>query len=381
VQSKLSNDYFVPILAFDLAGDPMWFTMPLCDRNFEAEIVEARKKNTVPKDALADIVNALEELHSLGYKHRDLKPQNVLFHDGKWKLSDFGLVLPPDGSASALTSTLSGWGTPSYCAPEQMQDFKRVSHLVDIFAFGCILHDIFDGKARIPYSQQTSIGPIGIVIEKCTELKPDRRFKAISNVRNALFTTLAGPVTLTPSVESTEWAKRLEDTSVWDLNLLHDFVRFVTDPANEADLWIVFKPLEQESFIHFARLDKDYAETVANEYCEWVKVGVFDFEFCDILVGRLKSILEFDSIDLRSTVIMSMARLAKSYNRWYVMRQLLRLCGPDMDINLAKRISIEIQVEDAYWDFVDSATRSGNNIESYHPLIHEVLQERLARHQ
>ncbi|QSV74519.1 MAG: protein kinase family protein [Aphanizomenon flos-aquae KM1D3_PB] len=55
---------------------------------------DARSNGIPPLEALSDILNALEELHFLGYVHRDLKPQNILFHQGRWKLSDFGLVLP-----------------------------------------------------------------------------------------------------------------------------------------------------------------------------------------------------------------------------------------------------------------------------------------------
>ncbi|HMO81379.1 MAG TPA: serine/threonine-protein kinase [Pyrinomonadaceae bacterium] len=380
VQKSLSSDFFVPILDFDLSGDPMWFTMPLCEQNFKEEITNARATNQIPKDALADILNALEELHSLDYKHRDLKPQNVLFHNGKWKLSDFGLVLPPDSGGNALTSTLSAWGTEAYCAPEQKQDFKRVTPQADIYSFGCILHDIVDGKPRISYGQHSTNGALGVVIEKCTNVRPDRRFKDISRVRNALFTTLATPVVITPSVETEEWSDLLKSTESWDLSRLHDFVQFVKDPANRGDFWTLFKPLEEEAFVHFAKIDLEYAETLAIEYCDWVKAAGFDYEFCDILVNRLESVLGFQAFDVKVAAIMAIARLGKSHNRWYVMRRLLRICGSNMEERLAQRIAIEIQVEDYYWDFIDSATRSGNTIQDYHHLITEVLDERINRY-
>lgn len=379
VQSKLSSDYFIPILSSDLSSDPMWFTMPLCTRNFSDEITHARSSNTVPMDALSDILNALEDLHSLGYKHRDLKPQNVLLHEGRWKLSDFGLVLPPD-SSTTLTSTLSAWGTPSYCAPEQMQDFKRSDHRADIYAFGCILHDIFEGSARIPYGRQTAPGPIGVVIERCTEPNPGRRFQDIGKVRAALFTTLAKPGSLTPSIEAADWAKKLSTTSTWELTTLHDFVRFIVDPKNARDTWILFEPLDEANFMDFVRLDQGYAETIALEYSDWVRKGVFSYEFCDVLAQRLKSLTALPNMDVKANAIMALARLGKSHNRWYVMRTLIRLSNGDMDLRLAERIAIEIQVEDAYWDFVDSATRTSNTIDAFHPIIYEVLEKRINRY-
>lgn len=41
---------------------------------------------------IAEIVEAIEQLHKLGIIHRDLKPQNLVFdREGHLKLTDFGL--------------------------------------------------------------------------------------------------------------------------------------------------------------------------------------------------------------------------------------------------------------------------------------------------
>ncbi len=141
VQSSLSGDFFVPVIAFDLDTDQPWFTMPLCERNYSVQIAEDKAKGIVSPQPLADILNALEALHLLGYTHRDLKPQNILLHEGRWKLSDFGLVLPSASETTQLTSTDSAWGTQMYCAPEQAQDFRGVTLQADVYSFGCILHD------------------------------------------------------------------------------------------------------------------------------------------------------------------------------------------------------------------------------------------------
>ncbi len=111
VQSSFDSKCFMPIVTSDLNAQEPWYLMPLADRNFSEEISSSKSAGKVPQQGLADILNALEELHQLGFVHRDLKPQNVLFHEGVWKLTDFGLVLPPSTGTTKLTSIDSNWGT------------------------------------------------------------------------------------------------------------------------------------------------------------------------------------------------------------------------------------------------------------------------------
>jgi tetratricopeptide (TPR) repeat protein len=70
-----------------------------------------------------------------GVVHRDLKPANVLIDDrGQARVTDFGLVYAADATA----------GTPAYMAPEQWLD-NKMSQRTDIYAFGCILYEMFTG--------------------------------------------------------------------------------------------------------------------------------------------------------------------------------------------------------------------------------------------
>ena len=65
---------------------------------------------------LRNVASGLSELHGAGVLHRDLKSGNVLFHDGVWKLADFGISRDVDTSTG--TVTWAGSRTLPYMAPE-----------------------------------------------------------------------------------------------------------------------------------------------------------------------------------------------------------------------------------------------------------------------
>ena len=79
-------------------------------------------------------------MHRHGYFHRDLKPENILIDDnGIIKIIDFGLARqirarPP------FTDYLS---TRWYRAPEMILRSKTYNSPVDIFAYGCILAELY----------------------------------------------------------------------------------------------------------------------------------------------------------------------------------------------------------------------------------------------
>ncbi|KAJ5923558.1 hypothetical protein N7454_008803 [Penicillium verhagenii] len=103
-----------------------------------------------------DITSGLRHLHTNGYIHRDLKPQNCLLHetaDGMRVLvSDFGEVQ----TQNAMRKSTGATGTLSYCAPEVLRreypdgPFGNFTFKSDIFSLGMILY--FLCFAELPYA-------------------------------------------------------------------------------------------------------------------------------------------------------------------------------------------------------------------------------------
>ena len=107
--------------------------------------------------------------------HRDIKPANILVtHDGTAKVTDFGLVYSvlADGSASGddspaadpdvdptdrLTRADAVVGTYAYMSPEQWRSDPRIDHRSDIYAFGCVLFEMLNGKTVFPFRQKADL--------------------------------------------------------------------------------------------------------------------------------------------------------------------------------------------------------------------------------
>jgi serine/threonine kinase 38 len=125
----------------------------------------------------ASLLLSLEVVHSLGYIHRDIKPDNLLIgSDGHVRLTDFGLCKPFDASsfnsvavddpatgqshlpcsASPSAAMKSTWnfkrrslayssvGTPDYIAPEVLQKVGYGPE-ADLWSVGCVLFEMLCG--------------------------------------------------------------------------------------------------------------------------------------------------------------------------------------------------------------------------------------------
>ncbi|QHS50411.1 serine/threonine-protein kinase [Edaphobacter sp. 12200R-103] len=188
IQSRIKHPNIMPIFRYDLDTTPPWFLMPLASASFEKKIAEDVLSSTIDKSAWQDILAAVEELHRLGYVHRDLKPGNVLKVGDRWVIADFGLVLPTVRDTTRLTGSHTAFGSHYYAAPEQAHDFHNVSDVADIFALGCILHDtICDSPSRVPFAQIHFDGPYAEILGKCTAVDARERFQNVAFFRAALF--------------------------------------------------------------------------------------------------------------------------------------------------------------------------------------------------
>jgi serine/threonine protein kinase len=159
------------------------------------------------------IAHALAAAHEHGVIHRDLKPANVkLRPDGTAKVLDFGLAKTRERVDSGVdlthSPTLTGrattggaiLGTVGYMSPEQARG-QAVGVQTDIWAFGCILHEmltgrrLFDGdtasdvlagvlRSEIDFEALPTDTPPAIrrLLRRCLQRDPSRRLHDFGDV-------------------------------------------------------------------------------------------------------------------------------------------------------------------------------------------------------
>jgi serine/threonine-protein kinase len=109
------------------------------------ELLERKGRPPAPLASYIILESAkiLDRLHKQGVVHRDLKPGNILIsHDGKIKLTDFGLAFSQ--ALPSITIEGSILGTPAYMSPEQITG-KTIDNRSDIYSLGVVFYELLVG--------------------------------------------------------------------------------------------------------------------------------------------------------------------------------------------------------------------------------------------
>lgn len=96
---------------------------------------------------LLECAQALEHMHSKGWVHRDIKPDNFLVNEENHiRLIDFTLALKiKKGLGKLFGGKTTVAGTHSYMSPEQIRG-QACDQRADIYSFGCMVYELIAGK-------------------------------------------------------------------------------------------------------------------------------------------------------------------------------------------------------------------------------------------
>ncbi len=143
-----------------------------------------------PQECLAcarQLLAGLACLHAAGMVHRDVKPANCLFVDGRLKLADFGLLTEADRQASRL-------GTERYMPPDGRMDTRA-----DVYAAGLVIYEMLTGLPAESFPRlgrqahlvvaDPVLAKMNLVVLKACQPDPGERFRDAREMLAALDAT------------------------------------------------------------------------------------------------------------------------------------------------------------------------------------------------
>jgi serine/threonine protein kinase len=139
--AAVRSPYLVTLYDAGQQGDDLYYSMEYLPAGSLEDAIGALPAGQVLA-AVADAARAADALHEAGIAHNDIKPANIMLHDGRAKLSDLGLsqLLTPGLTITGLGST----GSVEYLDPAIIRG-EIPGRATDIFALGATLHRALSG--------------------------------------------------------------------------------------------------------------------------------------------------------------------------------------------------------------------------------------------
>lgn len=148
--ANLQHPHILPLFDSGQVDGTVFYVMPFVEGESLRDRL-GREKQLSIADAVritVEVASALDYAHRHGVIHRDIKPDNILLHDGRALVADFGIALAASRSegGSRMTETGMSLGTPHYMSPEQAMGERDLDARTDVYALGCVLYEMLTGE-------------------------------------------------------------------------------------------------------------------------------------------------------------------------------------------------------------------------------------------
>lgn len=206
VTARLVHPALIPVFDSGEGDGLLYYVMPLVRGETLRGLMQRGLDVSRGANLLADVAEGLDLAHRSAIVHRDVKPENILIVDDRAVLTDFGVAFVTANTRGDLqTETGLVVGTLLYMSPEQLTSGRAVDGRSDVYALGCVLHEIALGhpphasreglpkliaqRATQPVELPATIptyAPLRAVLERALAVDPAQRFATAAELAGAL---------------------------------------------------------------------------------------------------------------------------------------------------------------------------------------------------
>ena len=163
IAARLTHPQILPLYDSGELDGRLYYVMPYmgCE-TLRARI--DRDQRLALSDALAiarPLAEALDYAHRQGVVHRDIKPDNIMLHEGQPIIADFGVARALEASeveGERITGAGTAIGTPAYMSPEQLDGGGDLDGRSDQYSLACVIYEMLTG--RPPFSGPTVLATL-----------------------------------------------------------------------------------------------------------------------------------------------------------------------------------------------------------------------------
>jgi eukaryotic-like serine/threonine-protein kinase len=196
ISARLDHPHILTLIDSGGSDGLLWYVLPYV----RGESLRARlnREKQLSVDAAitlgSQIARALDYAHRHGVIHRDVKPENVLLHEGEAVVTDFGIALAVrEAGGPRLTETGLSLGTPHYMSPEQASGMQDLDTRSDVYSLGAVVYEMLAGEP--PHTGPT----VPVVIAKLLTQQPTPLRLLRNTVPEAISQAVAKALAKVPS--------------------------------------------------------------------------------------------------------------------------------------------------------------------------------------
>jgi serine/threonine-protein kinase len=149
IAARLDHPHILTLIDSGVADGHLYYVVPFVQGKSLRERLKEQKQLGIDEtlEITKQIGSALEYAHRQGVIHRDVKPENILIHQGEAVLADFGIALAvKEAGGDRLTASGLSLGTPQYMSPEQATGDRELDARADEYSLAAVVYEMLVGE-------------------------------------------------------------------------------------------------------------------------------------------------------------------------------------------------------------------------------------------